>query len=167
MPFLPLRYDVYSHPWVLRSSGMMTKPHRISGSMAFPSPRLRLFLPIHCPERFRTPYILMRKEGLLFWGSRACKHTLIVVHTYRGEVVRIISARAATSRERKIMNEEKNKEVEMLDEYDFSQAVIGKYAKQYAEGTNIVILDPDVAKVFPDSAAVNEALRQIIEQRSR
>ena len=65
------------------------------------------------------------------------------------------------------MSEEKNKEVEMLDEYDFSQAVIGKYAKQYAEGTNIVVLDPDVAKAFPDSAAVNEALRQIIEQRSR
>lgn len=65
------------------------------------------------------------------------------------------------------MNEETNKEVEMLDEYDFSQAVIGKYAKQYAEGTNIVILDPDVAKVFPNSAAVNQALRQIIEQRSR
>ncbi|CAN5529738.1 hypothetical protein BH20ACI3_BH20ACI3_42760 [soil metagenome] len=68
----------------------------------------------------------------------------------------------------KIMSEEKNKnEVEMLEEYDFSQAVIGKYAKQYAEGTNIVVLEPDVAKVFPDSAAVNQALRQIIEQRSR
>ncbi len=68
------------------------------------------------------------------------------------------------------MSEEQNKEVEMLDEYDFSQAVIGKYAKQYAEGTNIVVLDPDVAKVFPNSAAVNQALRaiaQIIEQRSR
>ena len=67
----------------------------------------------------------------------------------------------------KIMSEEKTKEVEMLDEYDFSNAVIGKYAKQYAEGTNIVVLEPDVAKVFPDSAAVNEALRQLIEQRSR
>jgi hypothetical protein len=67
----------------------------------------------------------------------------------------------------KIMSEEKNEEVEMLDEYDFSNAVIGKYAKQYAEGTNIVVLEPDVAKVFPDSAAVNQALRKIIEQRSR
>ena len=65
------------------------------------------------------------------------------------------------------MSEEKNKEVEMLDEYDFSHGVIGKYAKQYAEGTNIVVLDPDVAKVFPDSVAVNQALRQIIEERSR
>ena len=65
------------------------------------------------------------------------------------------------------MSEEKNKEVEMLDEYDFSNAVIGKYAKQYAEGTNIVLMVPDVAKVFPDSTAVNQALRQIIEQRSQ
>lgn len=55
----------------------------------------------------------------------------------------------------------------MLDEYDFSNAVVGKYAKQYAEGTNIVVLEPDVAKVFPDSAAVNQALRQLIDQRSR
>jgi hypothetical protein len=69
------------------------------------------------------------------------------------------------------MSEELNKEeAEMLDEYDFSQGVVGKYAKQYAEGTNIVLLDPDVAKVFPNSEAVNQALRaiaQIIEQRSR
>ena len=67
----------------------------------------------------------------------------------------------------KIMNEKKNDDVEMLDEYDFSNAVVGKYAKQYAEGTNIVVLEPDVAKVFPDSPAVNQALRQLIEQRSR
>ena len=69
------------------------------------------------------------------------------------------------------MSGEQNKEaVEMLDEYDFSRGVVGKYAKQYAEGTNIVLLDPDVAKVFPDSEAVNQALRaiaQIIRQRSR
>jgi hypothetical protein len=66
------------------------------------------------------------------------------------------------------MSEEKNKEeLEMLDEYDFSNGVVGKYAKQYAEGTNIVLLEPDVAKVFPDSAAVNQALRQIIERRSQ
>lgn len=67
----------------------------------------------------------------------------------------------------KIMSEKTNEEVEMLDEYDFSNAVIGKYAKQYAEGTNIVVLEPDVAKVFPDSAAVNQALRKLIEQSSR
>jgi len=47
----------------------------------------------------------------------------------------------------------------MRDEYDFTNAVRGKYAARVAQGTNIVKLDPDVAKVFPDSASVNEALR--------
>lgn len=69
------------------------------------------------------------------------------------------------------MKKEENKEeTEMLAEYDFSQGVRGKYAEQYSEGTNLVRLDPDVAKVFPDSASVNHALRaiaQIIEQRSQ
>jgi len=66
-----------------------------------------------------------------------------------------------------IMSEERDSDEEMLDEYDFSEAEVGKFAQQYAEGTNIVVLEPDVAKVFPNSAAVNEALRQIIQQRSR
>lgn len=40
---------------------------------------------------------------------------------------------------------------DMLDEYDFSKGVRGKYAKRYAEGTNVVVLSPDVAQVFHDS----------------
>lgn len=51
----------------------------------------------------------------------------------------------------------------MLEEYDFSKGVRGKYAKRYAEGTNLVILEPDVAKVFPNSKAVNNALRMLIK----
>jgi hypothetical protein len=47
----------------------------------------------------------------------------------------------------------------MLGEYDFSGGVRGKYAKRYAEGTNVVVIDPDVAEYFPDHEAVNEALR--------
>ena len=50
---------------------------------------------------------------------------------------------------------------EMRAEYDFSGGERGKYAKQFAEGTNIIILDPDVAELFPDSKAVNEALRAL------
>jgi hypothetical protein len=48
---------------------------------------------------------------------------------------------------------------EMLPEYDFSGGVRGKYAERYARSVNIVLLDPDVAEVFPDSDAVNRALR--------
>ena len=53
------------------------------------------------------------------------------------------------------------KNPDMLEEYDFSKGVQGKYAKSYAEGTNVVIIEPDVAKVFPDSQSVNEALRTL------
>ncbi|MEX0642030.1 MAG: hypothetical protein WD468_04980 [Pirellulales bacterium] len=48
------------------------------------------------------------------------------------------------------------------DEYNFSKGVRGKYAKRYAEGTNVVVLSPDVAAIFPNSDAVNRALRELI-----
>ena len=51
---------------------------------------------------------------------------------------------------------------EMLEEYDFSNGVRGKYAKAYKEGVNIVRLDSDVMKFFPDAKSVNEALRTLI-----
>ena len=47
----------------------------------------------------------------------------------------------------------------MRPEYDFSNAVRGVTAARYAQGTNVVLLDPDNAEVFPNSRAVNEALR--------
>ena len=50
-------------------------------------------------------------------------------------------------------------EPEMREEYDFSNAVRGKYAGRFAEGSNVIILDPDVAEVFSDPTAVNDALR--------
>jgi len=51
---------------------------------------------------------------------------------------------------------------DMLDEYDFSGGVRGKYAKRYAEGANVVVIDPDVAEYFPDHDAVNNALRSLV-----
>ena len=50
---------------------------------------------------------------------------------------------------------------DMLGEYDFSQGMRGKYSRRYAAGSNIVVLSPDVAEVFPDSESVNEALRAL------
>ena len=49
----------------------------------------------------------------------------------------------------------------MRPEYDFSQAVRGVTAARYAQGTNVVVLDPDVVRMFPTAAAVNEALRAL------
>jgi len=51
---------------------------------------------------------------------------------------------------------------DMLEEYDFSSGVKGKYAKKYAEGTNVVVIDPDVAQYFSDHDSVNEALRSLV-----
>lgn len=51
----------------------------------------------------------------------------------------------------------------MRDHYDFTGGVRGKYAKRYAEGTNVVVLDPDVARMFPNRDAVNETLRAIAQ----
>lgn len=56
----------------------------------------------------------------------------------------------------------------LRDEYPeelIKSGVRGKYAKQYKEGTNVILLDADVMKVFPDSEAVNKALRSLINQR--
>jgi hypothetical protein len=56
----------------------------------------------------------------------------------------------------------KTRKTPAVPEIDFSGGVRGKYAARYAEGTNVVVLSPDVAEVFPDSAAVNEALRTLV-----
>jgi hypothetical protein len=56
-----------------------------------------------------------------------------------------------------------NKAEDMKPEYDFSHGVRGKYAKKYDEGSNIILLDPDVAKLFPDSKTVNDALRVLVK----
>ena len=50
---------------------------------------------------------------------------------------------------------------DMLEEYDFSGGVRRKYVSKYKEGTNLVILDPELIEYFPDSASVNEALKSL------
>lgn len=51
----------------------------------------------------------------------------------------------------------------MLKEYDFSKCIQGKYAKRYEEGTNAVVIEPDIAKFFLDHDSVNQTLRAIAE----
>lgn len=58
-------------------------------------------------------------------------------------------------------------EPEMRSEYDFSRAVRGKYYKRYLEGTNVVVLEPDVAKRFKNSASVNKVLRTYLKSAKR
>jgi hypothetical protein len=62
----------------------------------------------------------------------------------------------------KKVNEDRSDE--MRAEYDFSNGIRGKYYQRYRRGTNLVLLEPDLAKVFRDSESVNIALRQFLEE---
>jgi len=55
----------------------------------------------------------------------------------------------------------------MRPEYDFTGGVRGKFYKEYMRSTNVVLLDPDVAAVFPDAATVNDALRSLAQLARR
>ena len=59
------------------------------------------------------------------------------------------------------MNQE-DEQATMRAEYDFSGGVRGKHDEAYRQGTNLVLLEPDVAEVFKDSATVNSALRTLV-----
>lgn len=58
---------------------------------------------------------------------------------------------------------------ELRPEYDLGQllktGVRGKYVERYGHGTNLILLDPDVAEAFPNGTSVNEALRLVIRLR--
>jgi alpha-beta hydrolase superfamily lysophospholipase len=61
-------------------------------------------------------------------------------------------------------------EDELRPEYDFSKmegGVRGKYVERYRAGTNLVLLDPDIARAFPTDASVNEALRLLLQIAQR
>lgn len=60
-------------------------------------------------------------------------------------------------------NEKTSESDDMRPEYDFSGGTRGKYAKRYTEGTNVIVLDADLADVFPNGESVNRTLRALAE----
>ena len=63
------------------------------------------------------------------------------------------------------MSKNPDSDDEMLDEYDFSEGVRGKYVDRLKEGSNVVVLDPDVAAEFDSPQEVNRILRVYIQKR--
>ncbi len=62
----------------------------------------------------------------------------------------------------KLMKKARSKsQPELKAEYDFSGGVRGKHARRYAQGTNVIVLEPDVAKIFPTPESANQALRAL------
>ncbi len=71
-------------------------------------------------------------------------------------------AKRLCGKEESMKKADPNTNDEIREEYDFSKGERGKYARQYAEGTNVVILDPEIAREFPTSDSVNQALRSLL-----
>jgi hypothetical protein len=74
----------------------------------------------------------------------------------------VLSAHVDQPEKKEIIMKKISNNDEMLPEYDFSKGVRGKYTKRYMQGTNIVMLDPDVYEYFSDQKSVNEALRSLV-----
>ncbi len=63
-----------------------------------------------------------------------------------------------------------NSKEDLKKEYDLKslgEGVRGKYFEQYQKGTNVVVIDPDLSKAFPNAKAVNDALRKVLENHKK
>lgn len=117
------------------------------------------------------------EERFVLLGISRGRRLIAVMYTDRGHTIRIISARRATNDEPMKKQSSKNRPGklvngdEILPEYDFRNASRNKYAARYAAGSAVVVLEPDVAAVFPTSGDANEALRALAgiirQQRNR
>jgi hypothetical protein len=126
------------------SNGIQTRRRQISESTASPSPKRRPCLAIRCRSHFSILIIQQPRIVTSLWDYR------------------VQDGQKETSMKIKQKNEGKDT---LRTEYDFTRLKLhgrGRYAKRYREGTNLVLLAPDVAHVFPDAASVNEALRTLM-----
>jgi len=119
-----------------------------------------------------------QEEREITIGCTMKRHVVFVSHCERAGRIRIISARRATRSEQKQYEEGTSikRNDELRREYDLSRlkgGVRGKYYHRATAGMNLVLIEPDLASLFPDSEAVNRALRvladaaQVATQRKR
>jgi hypothetical protein len=122
---------------------------------------------------FADPDHSLSEARFITVGASSDRRILLVAHTDRGAKVRIIKYESSTPAKRPWVKENTMKkkaerqkaETGLRREYDFSElkgGVRGKYAARYREGTNLVLLSPDVAEHFPNAQSVNNALRRLI-----
>ncbi|HZT60419.1 MAG TPA: BrnT family toxin [Pyrinomonadaceae bacterium] len=122
-------------------------------------------------DTFDDPDHSADEQRFLIVGSSDRGRMLIVAHTDDGQPsVSLARGSQLLRKESPMKRVEAEPEDEMRPEYDFSQLkgrVRGKYVERYREGTNLVLLDPDVAAAFPDAKAVNDALRLLMDVAQR
>lgn len=114
----------------------------------------------------RDPDHSTTEARLVTFGLSSSGRLLVVAHTERKTRLRIISAREASRAESSMSKDNPQAEDDLRPEYkrsDFGELVRGKYAEQLKRGSNVVVLDPKVAKAFPTAEAVNEALLSLLD----
>src|SRR5205823_6069399 len=127
-----------------------------------------LFSGIRYRSRFPIPNIRLRKSVTSRWAERLTLNCSLSF-TRTEAIISALSAHGGPADENaSFMKKSSNKYARkpMREEYDFSHGERGKYARRYAQGTNVVVLEPDVAKVFSNSKSVNVSLRKIIRQQA-
>src|SRR5258708_3679313 len=117
-------------------------------------------------DTFPDPDHSLEEHRFIITGSA---ESGVVAHTDDGELVPSSApAKQHMEKESLMKRSESEEEDDLRPEYDFSQmkgGVRGKYVERYREGTNLVLLDPDVAAAFPDAKAVNDALRLLLQEK--
>ena len=106
------------------------------------------------PKRKIVSFFLGNHVWRGFWLLSTLKGAIIYVSS-------VPARRLVGKNEHMQKAKSKSRNKEMLEEYDFSSGVRGKYAARYPKGVNVVILEPDVAKVFRSSRSVNQVLRAL------
>jgi hypothetical protein len=109
------------------------------------------------------------EERFIIVGQSIQGRLLVVVHTDLEDVIPSSVPVWLTRTKGRPMKKqvETERDPDLLDDYDFSQGVRGKYVQRFAQGSNVVVLSPDVAEIFPDSESVNTALRLLVEVAGR
>lgn len=104
------------------------------------------------------------EERFVTLGSSHRGKLLVVVYT-DAETISTSSAREQRidEKERPMKKKTEDNDSVMQPHYDLAGGVRGKYARRYAQGTDVVVLEPDVARAFPNAEAVNSSLRALAQ----
>jgi uncharacterized protein len=106
------------------------------------------------------------EERFVLLGQSFAGRLVVMIHTYRGESDSSALESLPGMRGDPMKSDDQD-DADMRAEYDFSDGVRGRYADRFAEGSNVVVLDPDVAAEFKTRKAVNDALRAQLKNGRR
>jgi len=135
--------------------------------MAYHFKRLRRFLVILFRLHITTLITQQGNTGLLQWEWLDLARCLWSRIRTAETIFESLAQERRHGKNENIMKKANKKEMadDLRPEYDLSKlkgGVRGKYAKRFRQGTNLVLLSPDVAKYFPDEKSVNAALRSLV-----